>query len=148
MPREFSFEEFDELLEALSAAQGASAEVAVNDPEAARYARVLEYGSRAGQPPWLRPGPRTVLATDPETGATVVMSAQAPQGFIRIRAAGFLNQLKDELAQPADWLELDAVEEHLTRAVDAAARAALEELRSAVPRDTGRLSDSLIIARE
>lgn len=130
-------------LEDLAALAAKSAAVGVTDPEAALYARILEYGSIAGQPPWPHPGPRTVLAVDPETGAQVVVSAQAPQGFIRVRATQFADALRRELAQPADWLDAGAVESHLDQAVRLAAQAVLEELRSAAPRDSGQLAQSL-----
>jgi hypothetical protein len=125
-----------------------STAIGIADPEAARYARVLEYGSIAGQPPWPRPGARTVLAVDPETGAQVVVSAQAPQGFVRVRAPEFLAVLRDALAEPADWLDTAAIDQHLTRSVSEAANEALDILRRDAPRDSGRLADSLALVTE
>jgi hypothetical protein len=142
---------FDELMSrfaALAETAAESAAIRVAGPEAAAYARVLEYGSIAEQPPWPRPGARTVLAVDPETGAQVVVSAQAPQGYIRVRAPEFLAALRDALAQPADWLNTSAIDEHLARSVNDAAAVALELLRRDAPRDSGRLAEALTIVSE
>lgn len=98
--RELTLEELGQRLEALAQLASKRAGVGVADPEAAGYARVLEFGSLAGRLPWSKPGPRTVLAIDPETGAQVVVSAQAPQGFIRVRAPEFLEALRLRLTTP------------------------------------------------
>lgn len=124
------------------------AAIVCDDPQAARYARVLEYGAVAGQPPWPRPGPRTTLALDPETGAQVVVSAQAPQGFIRIRVPQFRDALLAELSRPTDWLDSSAVREHIASSLQAAAQAAVEDLRVSAPRDSGRLARSLAVAEK
>ena len=147
-PRTATFEKLQQHLEEITRVQGRSAAIRVADAEAARYASVLEYGSIAGQPPWPHPGPRTVLAVDPETGAHRVVSAQAPQGFVRVRVPQFLEALHTALARPADWLSADAVEAHLETALRTTAGAALEELRNAVPRDSGRLAESLSVTLE
>jgi hypothetical protein len=146
--RKLTLKEFDQALEALAQLAPKRAAVGVADSEAARYARVLEYGSIVGQPPWPKPGPRTVLAIDPETGAQVVVSAQAPQGFIRVRVPEFLEALQSRLATPVDWLNSAAVENHLAATVGDAAADALEALRAAVPRDSGKLAESLAMTTE
>ena len=143
-----TIDELAERLEALSLVASKSVAIVVSNPDAARYARVLEYGSIAGQQPWPHPGPRTVLAVDPETGAQVVVSAQAPQGFIRVRAPQFLDGLLREAGQPLDWLDAAAVETQLADAVRRAAQSALDELRGAAPRDSGKLAQSLAILTE
>jgi len=146
--RTFSFEEFGEVLERLGAVAGSSSAIGVTDAETSQLARLLEYGSIAGQRPWPRPGPRTVFAVDPETGAQVVVSAQAPQGFIRVHAARLRDRLREELAQPADWLDAESLDTHLARSVSEAARAALEVLRAAAPQHSGRLPESLTVLNE
>ena len=146
--RELTLEELGQQLEALAQLAPKRAGVGVADPEAARYVRVLEYGSIAGQPPWPKPGPRTVLAIDPETGAQVVVSAQAPQGFIRVRMPEFLEALRSRLAAPVDWLDIAAVDDYLTTGVRDAAADALELLRAAVPRDSGRTAESLTLVTD
>lgn len=135
-----------ERLQELSGIVSRSAAISVSDPEVSRYARVLEYGSVAGRLPWPRPGERTTLAVDPETGAQMVVSVSAPEGFVRVRAGEFLNRLRDELGQPANWLDAAEVDLHLAASVSRAAASALEELRAAVPRQSGRLAQSLMIA--
>lgn len=146
MPAEqMTLEEFFERLEVLQGVGSSSAAIGVTDAEVARYARVLEFGSIAGQRPWPRPGARTVLAVDPETGAQVVVSASAPNGFIRVRAAEFLNRLRDELDQPKNWLDAAEVATHLASAVERTTEVVLEELRRAAPRDSRRLAKSLAV---
>jgi hypothetical protein len=125
-----------------------TAAIGTADAQAASYARVLEYGSIAGQRPWPHPGERTVAAVDPETGVQVVVSARAPQGFIRVRAPEFLNQLREAIAGPADWLDAEKLDRNFSSAVQSAAAHALEEMRSAVPRESGQLAQSLTIVNE
>jgi hypothetical protein len=146
--RELTFEELQGQFEALSQIPSKHSGIGVADPAAARYSRVLEYGSIAGQPPWPTPGRRTALAIDPETGAQVVVSAQAPQGFIRVRVPEFLEALRARLAAPADWLDAATAEDHLVRSVQDAAAVALESLRGSVPRDSGRLAESLTLVTD
>lgn len=131
-----------------AAVEGAGAALGTNDPEAGAYARVLEYGSVAGRPPWPSPGPRTVLAVNPETGAQVVVSAQAPQGYIRVRAPHFVALLRAHLPGPMDWLDAAAIEAHVREAARAAAADALEAMRSGVPADSGRLRESLTMSAD
>ena len=147
-PVAMTLEQFAAQLEQVTQIRDAGSGIGVADPEAAAYARVLEYGSIVGQPPWPHPGARTVLAVDPETGAQVVVSAQAPQGFIRVSAPDFLNALRSELAEPADWLNPDDAQSRIGQAVRAAAESALETLRAGAPHDSGRLSQSLEIVAE
>ena len=145
---ELTLEELGKRLEALAQLAPKRAGIGVADSEVGRYVRVLEFGSIAGQPPWPRPGPRTVLAIDPETGAQVVVSAQAPQGFIRVRIPEFLEALRLRLAAPTDWLDTAAVDDYLTTSVQEAAAVALESLRAAVPRDSGQTAESLTLVTD
>lgn len=138
-----SFEELAKRLEAVAEVAGAQGAISVLDPQVARYARVLEYGSVAGQRPWPRPGPRTTLAVDPESGAQVVVSVQAPQGFIRSQAPQFASLLAEELRAPADWLDAEAVSSHVARAMGQSLARAAEAVRAAVPRESGRLAESI-----
>jgi hypothetical protein len=135
---------FDELASLVDRTMG----IGVANAQAAAYARVLEYGSIAGQRPWPHPGERTVAAVDPDTGAQVVVSAQAPQGFIRVRAPEFLNQLREMIAGPANWLDAQKVDQHFAAALQSASEQALQEMRSAVPRESGQSARSLTIVNE
>ena len=119
--RLITFDELDERLQAFAKANNAHIEVGVRDPEVGRYARVLEYGSVAGQPPWPRPGARTTLAIDPESGTRVVVSLQAPQGFIRAQAPRIASLVQEELSASADWLNVDMVNAHIARAIRSSA---------------------------
>jgi hypothetical protein len=134
--------------EGAASVEGATFVLGTSDAQAGALARVLEYGSVAGQPPWPGPGPRTVLAVNPETGAQVVVSAQAPQGYIRVRVPHFVALLRGHLPGPIDWLDAAAMEAHVREAGRAAAADALETLRSGVPADSGRLRDSLTMAAD
>lgn len=125
-----------------------TAAIGVTDTQAAAYARVLEYGSITGQRPWPHAGERTVAAVDPDTGAQVVVSAQAPQGFIRVRAPEFLNRLREMVAGPANWLDAQKLDQHFATALHSASKQALEEMRSTVPRESGQLARSLTIVNE
>ncbi len=143
-----TLEELRSRFQNLASVAAAQTAIGVLDPEAARYARALEYGSIAGGRPWPTAGPRTTVAVDPDTGAQVVVSTQAPQGFIRVRATHFLALVGRALQAPADWLDGDAVQSHIVEALQRAAQEALEGLRASAPRDSGRLAESLGILSE
>lgn len=128
-----------------AAVAGASAALGTDDVETGAYARVLEYGSITGKQPWPRPGARTVLAVDPETGAQVVVSAQAPAGYIRVRAPHFAALLGERLPGAVDWLDGAAIEQQIRAAVRTAAAEALQQLRAAAPVASGRLRESLVM---
>jgi hypothetical protein len=146
VPR-ISLEELSDRFDAMTSLASRSAAIGVTDTDAAAYARVLEYGSVAGQRPWPRPRERTIAAVDPETGTHVVVSAQAPQGFIRVHAPEFLEKLREALSGVANWLDADELDRHFSAAVQASAEQTLDSLRGAVPRDSGRLEQSLIIVK-
>jgi len=143
-----SLDELGARFEKIASVAGRSAGVGVTDAQAASYARVLEYGSIVGQRPWPHAGEHTVAAVNPETGAQVVVSAQAPQGFIRVRAPEFLNQLREAIAGQADWLDAEKLDRHFAAALQSASGQALEEMRSTVPRESGQLAQSLTIVNE
>lgn len=140
--------EFFEQLGRLADVAAKHVAIGTRDSEAAIILRVLEFGSVAGQRPWPRPGPRTVRAIDPETGAAVVASAQAPQGFIRVRAAQFLDTLRGELTLPIDWLSAEDVQRNVERAGTIAAQKALVELHGAVPKAWAKFAQSLSLLSE
>jgi len=144
----FTLEEFGERLAKLAEVRGHRAGIGVNDPEAARYARVLEFGSVVGQPPWPSPGSRTIGAVDPETGTEVVVSAQAPQGYIRVRVPEFVETLRTELRGSLNWLDPASLERHVRDAVMATTSAALSALRATVPSDSGQLRNSLTVVAQ
>ena len=135
--------ELQERFESLAGVAGTKVTIGVRDPEVAAYARALEYGSIAGQLPWSAPGPRTTLAVDPETGHQVVKSAQAPQGFVRLQAPTFPAVVARELGSSADWLDVQVLQSHIVKVLRQSAETALERLRAAAPRDSGRLAESL-----
>ena len=143
--RTISLNELSDRFHQLSSVGDRSAGIGVVDASVAAYARVLEYGSIAGQRPWPHPGERTVAAIDPDTGAQVVVSAKAPNGFIRVQAPEFLIQLRETVAGRADWLNAGELDRHFGLAVQSVAEQALEKMRAALPRDSGRLAQGLTI---
>jgi len=143
--RTISLDELSDCFDQLSSVGDRSAGIGVVDASVAAYARVLEYGSIAGQRPWPRPGERTVPAVNPESGAQVVVSAQAPNGFIRVQAPEFLNQLRETISGRADWLNAGELDRNFGLAVQSVAEQALEKMRAALPRDSGRLAQGLTI---
>ncbi len=145
MPAPITLDKLTNVFDEMTLVADRSAAIGVTDAQAAAYARVLEYGSVAGQRPWPHPGEHTVAAVDPETGAQVVVSARAPQGFIRVRTSEFLEQLREAVAGPANWLDARELDRHFTSAVQTATSQALENLRNAAPRASGRLAQSLTI---
>jgi hypothetical protein len=140
--------ELQQRFESLASVAGVQAAIGILDPDVAAYARALEYGSIAGHPPWPAPGPRTTLAVDPETGAGVVVSTQAPQGFIRVQAPQFSSVIADELNASLNWLDSAVVQSHIAEALRRSAQEALQRLREAAPRDSGRLAESLAVLSE
>jgi hypothetical protein len=143
--RTLNLDELGRRFSEMASVSDRTAAIGVTDAETAAYARVLEYGSVAGQRPWPHPGERTVAAVDPETGSQVVVSAQAPQGFIRMRAPEFLDQLREAISGPANWLDADELNQHFASAIQSATAQALEQMRDTVPRDSGRLAQSLTL---
>lgn len=137
-----------ELFARLAELNGRSAAIGTRDPEAGIILRVLEYGSLIGHRPWPQPGPRTTRAIDPETGNEVVVSAQAPQGFVRVQAADFARLLSEQLGRPTNWLRPEAVQARLDEAVSNAAEQTLERLATRLLNASGRLQSSLAILDE
>ncbi|MBI1750465.1 MAG: hypothetical protein HY234_03695 [Acidobacteria bacterium] len=146
--RTISLSELSARFEELASLETRTAAIGVDNPGAAAYARVIEYGSVAGQRPWPHSGGRTVSAVDSESGAQVIVSAHAPQGFIRVHAPEFLAQLRDAVARPANWLNAEDLDRHFAAALQSAAAHSLEEMRAAVPHHSGQLAQSLTIASE
>jgi hypothetical protein len=139
-----SFDQLADQFEALAAIPAPpAAAIGVDDADAARYVRALEFGSVAGERPWPRPGPRTTLAVNPQTGEQVVVSAQAPQGFIRPSLTQFIEAMVREIVRPVNWLNAGEIEAHLADALRRSAESALATLKQSAPRDSGRLADSL-----
>ncbi len=117
--------------------------IGIANPEMAAVARLLEYGSIAGQKPWPRSGEKTVLVQGPTTGAAVVVSAQAPRGFIRITAPEILRELATGIGHVSDWLDPEEINRRSQAAVAEAAKSGLDRLRQLVPHDSGQLRNSL-----
>lgn len=136
-------ESLADALDALATVSSVEAAVGVGDPDAARYVRILEYGSISGRQPWPHPGARTVLAVNPETGQTIVASAQAPQGFIRTNLPAMARALLTEMEDLVFDFRAESLQQSLEASVRNAASDAAELLRAAVPKDTGAVAQHL-----
>ena len=143
--KNISLDELSNRFDEMASVADRTTSIGVTDAKAAAYTRTLEYGSVAGKRPWPHAGERTVAAVDPETGAQVVVSAQAPKGFVRVRAPEFLSKLREAVDGPANWLDASELNQHFDSALRSAAGQALEEMGAAVPRDSGRFAQSLTI---
>lgn len=144
MPRAaFTLDSLAQRFASMQSLRPASIGIGAADAQAAAIARALEFGSVPGRQPWPHPGPRTVLAVDPETGASLVASAQAPAGFIRVQARGAIEHLVRELTEQIEWLDGDEIESHLSASVARTAQSTLARIRAAVPRDSGQLAAAL-----
>ncbi|MGH8650240.1 MAG: hypothetical protein ACREUP_13210 [Burkholderiales bacterium] len=141
--RVLTLNELPGVLGAMENVTGKAVSIGIADPELARLARVLEYGSIAGQKPWPCPGEKTVLAEDPITGTTVVVSAQAPSGFIRVAAPAILRDLRNHIAGTGDWLDPEGVNQRSDATVAMAAKIGLNRIRQLIPQKSGQLRDSL-----
>ncbi len=135
-------------LSAVAEAGSRSAGLVMKDAEAAKILRVLEYGSVAGQRPWPHPGEKTTLATDPETGAQVVVSAAAPQGFIRVRVGQIAQEMREAVARQSGWLDAAQTEAHLARAVALSARGARTLICEGVATLSPELAEKIEVAAE
>ena len=141
--RQLSLTELPRLLGNMERVTEKTVYIGTPNPELARVSRLLEYGSIVGQKPWPRPGQKTVLAQDPTTGATVVVSAQAPRGFIRVTAPGILRELSGRIGGVSDWLDPAKINRHAEATVTEAAKSGLDRVRQLIPQESGQLRDSL-----
>ncbi len=126
----------------------AAVSIEATNADTGKVIRVLEFGSVSGQSPWPHPGPKTVLAVNPDTGAQIVVSAKMPTGFVRMQAKSFVSQLKNTLAGGNDWLDATTTNEHLDRALEAAGNSTLAALRHLLSQTSSRIRDALRVNTE
>jgi len=108
--------------------------------EAASYAEVWEWGNLRQT----KPGPRTVMGTNPK-GEMVWLSSQAPFGWIRVNEDEIWAAIRNELEKANfDQPDAQAMTKELEKRAFNAAKVAAQILAEHAPKDSGELSDSLI----
>jgi hypothetical protein len=102
------------------------------------YALVWEFG-RVG----IKPGPKTVLSTNYE-GEEVVLTIQAPHGYIRIHQEDYKQIMADEFSK-ADWANtpMNRWDALLRDVVNNAAARCAELIIEGAPVDSGDLVMSI-----
>lgn len=135
-----SFENRDRFLDEL-ARQDKRVKVGVEivgEPEDV-YGLVWEWGNRRQK----KPGPKTVLGTNPD-GKMVWMSSQAPFGWIRINES-FMLRIVDDVMATADFQDAtkEGVRKELERLAKAISKGCAEVLQMSAPEDSGALKKAI-----
>jgi hypothetical protein len=104
---------------------------------AAAYAMVWERGAIHLS----QPGPKTMWSTNAD-GETVILTIQAPHGYIRLHKQEYAAMIQDELHQ-ADFGGQD-YEEVLRQVMDNASDRAAALAAATAPVDTGQLQSSIV----
>lgn len=113
----------------------ATAIVSTGPPSA--YALVWEYGNIRQT----KKGPKTVLGVDPETGARVWLTIQAPSGYVRILKPQFRDIIEEEIIK-VKFGGKD-VKTQLIYAMDRIGRRMTALVKQYVPVDKGDLKASI-----
>ena len=111
------------------------------DGESAAYALVWELGKINA-----KPGPKTLISTNAD-GDEVLLTIQAPHGYIRINRQIYLGILNEEF-KTIKWNELPMTKwaEEAGKVLDLAAARCLEVIQQYVPVDTGQLLFEMTVA--
>jgi len=104
---------------------------------ASAYALVWEYGNLRQT----KKGPKTTLGIDPETGARVWLTIQAPSGYVRIWKPRFKTIIASSL-HGIKWGERDA-KHQLTDAVERMGERMANLVETTAPVDKGDLKASI-----
>lgn len=135
---EMFLDRLDSFLEELMLDHDITAGVAATGPAAA-YAEVWEWGNIRQS----KPGPRTVLGTNPN-GKMVWLSVQAPFGYIRIHENDFWQALKEELKKVKfNSTNSEGITDELNAAARKAMKVCAQLIADSAPVDTGDLRDSI-----
>lgn len=108
--------------------------------DAAGYAPVWEWGNRRQK----KPGPRTVIGTNPR-GRMVWLSSQAPFGYIRINEH-FMHEIVDDVFSKLSFNDPSpaAITRKLEQAAKKISKAIAEVIRDSAPVDSGLLRKSIV----
>jgi hypothetical protein len=132
-------------LSALNMHEAAISTMIVSRGPASAYALVWEYGNIRQT----KKGPKTTLGVDPETGARIWHTIQAPSGYVRIWKPTFRRIILEEInkvrflrhgASGASGRELY---QQLTEAWSRIGERMTERIKSTVPVDSGDLKGSI-----
>lgn len=109
--------------------------------DAAAYAEVWEWGNLRQT----KPGPRTVIGTNPK-GDMVWLSSQAPFGWIRVNEDEMWAAIRNEL-EKANFNQPDArsMTVELEKRATNAAKAVRLILHEHAPKYSGELADALVV---
>lgn len=111
---------------------------------AAAYSEVWEWGNTRQS----KPGPKTVLGTNPD-GSTVWLSSQAPFGYIKINENAYWDALRQELGK-VQFKSTNAKEmtEELQAAGKRAMKLCAQLIGDSAPVDSGQLSKSFRVVED
>jgi hypothetical protein len=110
--------------------------------DATAYSLVWEHGSARMH----KPGPKTVLSTNP-AGQPAILSLQAPHGYIRINRQQYIEILHEQFSQlkldgaPRTWTS------KLTKFLNTSADLCADVISETAPVDSGLLSESIKLAK-
>jgi hypothetical protein len=120
----------------------AEAGVGVEGP-GATYALVWEWGSARIS----KPGPKTVWGTNPD-GKRVVLSLQAPRGYIRVNEPLYWAALEQEMGKvDFSGTTTQQIRAALEKAAVKVAERMVKIIQEHVPVDTGELHDDIRVIR-
>jgi hypothetical protein len=111
--------------------------------EAAAYAEVWEWGNLRQT----KPGPRTVMGTNPK-GEQVWLSSQAPFGWIRVNEDEMWSALQHELSKMSfDQPNARAMTVELEKRAYNAAKLVAQILQEHAPKDRGVLAAEVVAVK-
>ena len=106
--------------------------------DAAAYALVWEWGNRRQK----KPGPKTVLGTNPD-GKMVWMSSQAPFGYVHIYESEYWDVIDEELSKVNWTLEPTKMISQLEAAGKRISQKIAVIIKDRAPVDTGELKQDI-----
>jgi hypothetical protein len=111
--------------------------VKVGEP-GVEYALFWEFGKIS-----IRPGPKTLYSTN-ALGQRVVLTKQAPHGYIRTNKKQFQEIINSEVSKvKLSTTKMDGWQSAIEKAADKAAQQCTDLIREAAPVDTGDLRNSI-----
>jgi hypothetical protein len=105
---------------------------------AAAYALVWEFGNIRQT----KPGPKTVLGTNPKTGEVAFFSTQAPHGYVRVLLPLLRKIMMDECARMT-FTDLSKIESDLKATAIRITQRFAELISAQAPKDSGDLRSQI-----
>jgi hypothetical protein len=107
-------------------------------PPGVEYALFWEMGKVS-----IKPGPKTLYSTN-ALGQRVVLTKQAPHGYIRTQKRQFAQIINAEISKvKLSTTKMDSWQSAIEKAADKAAQQCTDLIREAAPVDTGDLRNSI-----